>query len=181
VSFFTGGGSKDTRFIQDPWSRHGPACGPWLHDTTMDVVPDKNDIVNAFAAAHEDPDDGNTIFYFGLDTYSVNGDKTGDDLSKTGDDTNYTITVTNTSSADTPALTCTTTDDALGVNQVDVLASGDPALVINAFAPIPGGASDPYTNTADTSCSVGGFPLCTCPLLSADPGNLWRSGRQHRR
>ena len=63
-SFFTGGGSKDTNGIQD---------GPWLYDTVNDVVPDKNDIVNAFAAAYDDPDNG-TILYFGLDTYSVNGD-----------------------------------------------------------------------------------------------------------
>ena len=36
VTFFTGGGSKDTNGIQD---------GPWLYDTVNDVVPDKNDIV----------------------------------------------------------------------------------------------------------------------------------------
>lgn len=63
-TFFTGGGSKDTNGIQD---------GPWLYDTTNDQVPDKNDIVNAFAAAYVD-DKGHTILYFGLDTYSVNGD-----------------------------------------------------------------------------------------------------------
>lgn len=63
-SFFTGGGSKDTNGIQE---------GPWLYDTTNDQVPDKNDIVNAFAAAYVD-DKGHTILYFGLDTYSVNGD-----------------------------------------------------------------------------------------------------------
>jgi hypothetical protein len=64
-SFFTGGGSKDTNGIQD---------GPWLYgaDDKNDVVPDKNDIVNAFAAAYDDPENG-TIFYFGLDTYSVKG------------------------------------------------------------------------------------------------------------
>ena len=47
VSFFTGGGSKDTNGIQD---------GPWLYDTYNDVVPDKNDIVNAFAAAYTNSD-----------------------------------------------------------------------------------------------------------------------------
>ncbi len=61
-SFFTGGGSKDTDDLSE-----------WQYDTTDDVVPDKNDIVTAFAAAYDDPTDGHTIFYFGLDTYSVQG------------------------------------------------------------------------------------------------------------
>ncbi|GAA0691533.1 hypothetical protein GCM10009104_18060 [Marinobacterium maritimum] len=65
VSFFTGGGSKDTNGIQD---------GPWKYKVVKDQVPDKNDIVNAFAAAYEDPSDGHTLLYFGLDTFSVNGD-----------------------------------------------------------------------------------------------------------
>jgi hypothetical protein len=65
VTFFTGGGSKDTNGIQD---------GPWKYKIVKDQVPDKNDIVNAFAAAYDDPNDGHTIFYFGLDTFSVNGD-----------------------------------------------------------------------------------------------------------
>jgi uncharacterized repeat protein (TIGR01451 family) len=64
-TFFTGGGSKDTNGIQD---------GPWKYKIVSDQVPDKNDIVNAFAAAYDDPSDGHTIFYFGLDTFSVNGD-----------------------------------------------------------------------------------------------------------
>lgn len=64
VSFFTGGGSKDVNGIQD---------GPWLYDTVNDVVPDKNDIVNAFAALYTDNDD-HPVIYFGLDTLSVNGD-----------------------------------------------------------------------------------------------------------
>ncbi len=74
VSFFDGGGSKDTLCIQDPCEDgSGGAGGPWLYDTVNDVVPDKNDIVNAFAAAYDDPADGHTIFYFGLDTYAVQG------------------------------------------------------------------------------------------------------------
>ncbi|MCL7452912.1 MAG: SpaA isopeptide-forming pilin-related protein [Anaerolineae bacterium] len=62
VSFFTGGGSKDTNSITQ-----------WQYKTVNDQVPDKNDIVNAFAAVYED-EDQHTIFYFGLDTFSVNGD-----------------------------------------------------------------------------------------------------------
>jgi uncharacterized repeat protein (TIGR01451 family) len=65
VSFFTGGGSKDTLPVAD-----------WQYDTVNDVVPDKNDIVNAFAAAYDDPADDHVIFYFGLDTYAVEGTNT---------------------------------------------------------------------------------------------------------
>jgi uncharacterized repeat protein (TIGR01451 family) len=41
--------------------------------------------------------------------------KTGDAQGKVGDDVDYTFTLTNSSSANTPALTCTATDDVLGV------------------------------------------------------------------
>jgi hypothetical protein len=62
-SFYTGGGSKDVRDI--------PA---WAYGTTNDVVPDKDDIADAFAASYIDPDDGHTIIYFGIDRYDNNGD-----------------------------------------------------------------------------------------------------------
>ncbi|MFX0197018.1 MAG: hypothetical protein ACFFCW_12900, partial [Candidatus Hodarchaeota archaeon] len=77
TTFFTGGGSKDTNGIQ---------TGPWKYKVVSDQVPDKNDIVNAFAAAYEytypvghpryveGGDNDTVIFYFGLDTYSVQGD-----------------------------------------------------------------------------------------------------------
>ena len=42
ASFFTGGGSKDVNDIPD-----------WLYATVNDVVPDKDDIEHAFAAAYE--------------------------------------------------------------------------------------------------------------------------------
>ncbi len=69
-SFFTGGGSKDVYGIQD---------GRWQYDTTNDQVPDGDDIVTAFAAAYEVPDqDGSgtdTVFYFGADRFDWDGDK----------------------------------------------------------------------------------------------------------
>lgn len=65
-SFFTGGGSKDTNGIMD---------GPWIYDTTDDVVPDADDIVDAFAAAYENPADGHMKFYFGADRFDWSGDK----------------------------------------------------------------------------------------------------------
>lgn len=78
VSFYTGGGSKDTLGIQELKGKDGQ--NGWKYKTVNDQVPDKNDIVNAFAAAYEGPDgddpgtDPDTYFYFGMDTFSVNGD-----------------------------------------------------------------------------------------------------------
>ena len=63
-SFYTGGGSKDERDI--------PA---WQYGTSNDVVPDKDDIADAFAAAYTNSaDDPDTIIYFGVDRYDNNGD-----------------------------------------------------------------------------------------------------------
>ena len=62
-SFFTGGGSKDVNDIPQ-----------WAYGTSNDVVPDKDDIANAFAAAYVDPADNHTIIYFGMDRYDNNGD-----------------------------------------------------------------------------------------------------------
>ena len=63
---------------------------------------------------------GQTIALTASDGHSVNLFqpsvaivKTGDELSKVGDAVNYTITVTNTSSADSPNLTCTISDSRL--------------------------------------------------------------------
>jgi hypothetical protein len=63
-SFYTGGGSKDVRDV--------PA---WLYGTTNDVIPDKDDIADAFVSAYNTggatPE---TIIYFGIDRYDNNGD-----------------------------------------------------------------------------------------------------------
>jgi uncharacterized repeat protein (TIGR01451 family) len=88
---------------------------------------------------------------------SITFDKSGDALSKVGDDVNYALTLTNTSSSDSPSLVCTITDPMLGINQSVTLASGG-SRVINATYPVPAGASDPLVNTAQVSCSPTGFP-----------------------
>lgn len=64
VSFYSVG-PKDTQPIAD-----------WTYDTLNNTVPDKSDIVNAFAAAYDDPADGHVIFYFGMDTYATEGTNT---------------------------------------------------------------------------------------------------------
>ena len=62
-SYYTGGGSKDVRDIPS-----------WAYGTSNDPVPDKDDIAHAFAIAYEDPGDGHTNIYFGIDRYANNGD-----------------------------------------------------------------------------------------------------------
>lgn len=60
ASIFTGGGSKDVRDIS-AWRR------------TDGSVPDKDNILNAYAAAYKDGDD-HLILYFGADRFSTEGD-----------------------------------------------------------------------------------------------------------
>ena len=70
TSFYTGGGSKDERDINGG-SQH------WEWDSSNDQIPDKDDIVNAFAAAYAPTggsDAGHTIFYFGADRFDTSGD-----------------------------------------------------------------------------------------------------------
>jgi uncharacterized repeat protein (TIGR01451 family) len=88
---------------------------------------------------------------------SITLDKTGDTISKVGDSVNYTITLTNTSSADTPTLNCTITDSLLGINKSVSLASGA-SDVTNQSRTVVAGDPDPLVNTSSASCSPSGFP-----------------------
>jgi hypothetical protein len=65
-SYWQGGGSKDA---------YDPATGPWQWGPG-DVSPDKNDIVNAFAAAYHLSDATSTtrFLFFGADRFTTNGD-----------------------------------------------------------------------------------------------------------
>ena len=66
TSFYTGGGSKDINDVSGK--------GSWQYGTSNDPIPDKDDIVHAFAAAYVDPADDHTLVYFGMDRYDNNGD-----------------------------------------------------------------------------------------------------------
>ncbi|MFX0197017.1 MAG: hypothetical protein ACFFCW_12895, partial [Candidatus Hodarchaeota archaeon] len=88
---------------------------------------------------------------------SITFDKSGDATSKVGDDVEYTITLTNTSSTDTPNLECTITDAKLGINKSVTLASGE-SDVTNATYTVLGTDTDPLENTASVSCSPIGWP-----------------------
>jgi uncharacterized repeat protein (TIGR01451 family) len=67
TSFFTGGGSKDERPISTG-QQH------WQWDDTNDVIPDKDDIAHAFAAAYANQANGHVHFYFGADRFATDGD-----------------------------------------------------------------------------------------------------------
>jgi uncharacterized repeat protein (TIGR01451 family) len=89
---------------------------------------------------------------------SITLTKTGDELSKIGDKVDYTITLSNTSSNDTPDLICTISDPAVGVSEQETLASGaSKAVNVDDFV-IPANAADPFPNEATATCSPQGFP-----------------------
>jgi hypothetical protein len=89
---------------------------------------------------------------------SITLTKTGDELSKIGDEVDYTITLTNTSSNDSPDLECTISDPAVGVSEQVTLASGASKVVDVEDFEIPAGAADPFPNEATATCSPEGFP-----------------------
>ena len=89
---------------------------------------------------------------------SITFEKTGDDLSKIGDKVDYTLTLNNTSSADSPDLECTISDPTVGVDEDVTLASGASEVIDVTDFVIPAGADDPFPNTATATCSPQGFP-----------------------
>ncbi|WP_461516285.1 hypothetical protein [Porticoccus sp.] len=97
--------------------------------------------------------DGHSTELFQAD---IDADKTGDTLSKVGDSVDYTITLSNNSSADTPAMSCTATDSLLGEVFNGVLPLGDTVLTPSRV--VQQGDPDPLVNTVTLSCSPDGFP-----------------------
>ncbi|MEA3336587.1 MAG: hypothetical protein U9R25_11800, partial [Chloroflexota bacterium] len=83
--------------------------------------------------------------------------KTGDELSKIGDPVDYTITLDNNSSPDTPNLECRVTDALVGVDEIFTVVSGASHVINVTDFPIPVGAADPFVNTAEVICSPVGF------------------------
>ena len=89
---------------------------------------------------------------------SITLNKTGDTTtSKAGDQVNYTITVNNTSSSDSPNCVGNVVDPLLGINQAINLAPGA-STTINASRIVLAGDPDPLVNTATATCSPVGFP-----------------------
>ena len=138
-------GASDVSMV--PFTIPAGATDPFLNTATVTCSP------TGFPNVLTDSD-GHSVNLF---QPSVTIDKTGDTLSKIGDDVTYTITVNNTSSADTPALECTVSDPTIGLSKPVTLASGASDVSMVPFT-IPAGATDPFLNTATVTCSPTGFP-----------------------
>src|SRR5512134_3093220 len=89
---------------------------------------------------------------------SITINKTGDTLSKVGDSVDYTITFNNTSSADSPAMTCDFSDSLLGALTQDVVVASGGSHVINTSRTVLAGDPDPLLNTASVTCTVNAVP-----------------------
>jgi uncharacterized repeat protein (TIGR01451 family) len=109
---------------------------------------------------------------------SITIDKTGDALSKIGDDVNYTITVTNTSTAGTgnPSLECEISDPLLDFSKTVTLAPG--AQDVSNVGPftIPADADDPFINTASVSCTYPGSETLATSDTDDHSTNLFQPG-----
>ena len=105
-------------------------------------------------------------------------DKTGDASSKVGDDVNYTITVRNTSSSNSPDLTCSITDPLLGISKSVTLQPGEQS-VTNASRTVGSGDPDLLVNTASATCVVQeGFGNVLGPKTESHVVDLFRPSVQ---
>jgi hypothetical protein len=139
----------------------GATCTIAVSRTVQAGDPDP--LPNTVTAVYNNRDDFSGTAVSDSDSHSVNlfqpaiaVAKTGPQYSKLGDDVNYTLTLNNTSSGDTPDLECTITDAMLGINKPVTLASGA-SDVTNATYTVQAGDPDPLDNTASVSCSPIGF------------------------
>jgi uncharacterized repeat protein (TIGR01451 family) len=125
----------------------GKADDPVINTVTILFHPDgfPNDITAT--ASHE----------LNLFQPSIAFSKTADtELSKPTDVVNYTLTLNNTSSPDSPDLVCTVADTKLGVDKPVTLASGG-SDVTNVAYTVQGSDADPLVNNASVTCSPKGF------------------------
>ncbi|MFC5177215.1 DUF7507 domain-containing protein [Nocardioides taihuensis] len=146
---------------QDGWASDGGSAGCTF---TVDLPADA---AKAFACEFTNTYDP-----------SVTIEKKGDELSKVGDDVNYTITVTNTGStggdAGAPSLVCDVTDPLIAFEKTVTLAAGaSDTSQVGPFT-IPGGADDPFTNTAAVSCHYPGLTAAVATGSSAWDTNLFQ-------
>ncbi len=141
----------------------GASCAITLRRTVQ--VGDADPLPNIVSVVYRGKSDLTGSAVSGTDDHSVNlfqpsirFDKSvSKNLSKVGDSVTYTLTLNNTSSADTPNLACTITDATLGINKPVTLASGASDTTTTSYT-FQTGDPDPYTNTASVSCSPTGWP-----------------------
>ena len=89
---------------------------------------------------------------------AVTLDKSADvSTAEVGDTINYTIVVSNTGSADSPACVGNVVDVLLGINQAVSLAAGASTTITDSHT-VLATDPDPLVNTATLTCSPAGFP-----------------------
>ena len=137
-----------TYVINKPFVIPADASDPYVNTVNVHAT------VAGFPNTYDDSDSWSTNLF----QPAIDVEKTGDALSKIGDTVNYTITVYNNSSADTPEMAFDITDTKLGINLQDVVIANGGTYVINKPFVIPADASDPYVNTVNVHATVAGFP-----------------------
>jgi hypothetical protein len=145
VTLAPGGSDTSTKSITIPVG----ASDPFVNTATASChYSGAADVVASASASHS----------INLFQPSIVFSKTADThLSQVGKVVNYTLTLNNTSSADSPALVCNVVDAKLGVNKSVTLASGH-GDVTNVPYTVQAGDPDPLVNEATVSCSPTGFP-----------------------
>jgi uncharacterized repeat protein (TIGR01451 family) len=143
----------------------GEYCAFVVPYTVQEEDPDpmENEVTVVYDGVYPDEEPFEVEY---SDTHSVNLfqpsvtiEKTGNEYSKHGDTVDYTITVNNTSSDDTPLLDCTLTDSMLGVDKLIAnfgYGAQDVTNVPYVVSEPPD--TDPLINTAYLECNVQGFP-----------------------
>lgn len=122
---------------------------------------DPDPLINDVTAAYQAGADSTTAsasVETNLFQPSITFDNFADTFSvSVGDTVHYVLTLMNTSSSDSPNLSCTITDQALGVSESVNLAPGEQHVVKVDYTVKPGDVS-PLVNTASAHCQVDGFP-----------------------
>ena len=88
---------------------------------------------------------------------SIEFDISGDSSVSVGDTANFTLTLNNTGSEDSPNLTCTISDELLGISEDLNIASGGQHIVEASYTTSQNDVGT-LVSTASVSCQVDGFP-----------------------
>src|SRR5262249_37852095 len=149
-AFTESGANNDVLDVGETWT-----YGYALTVPSGAADPYLNTVTAAFATQWGVALTGSASHTVDLFQPAIDVSETGDTLSKVGDSVNYTITVRNDSSANTPAMLFDVSDAALGIDLRGVAIANGASLVIpvRGFV-IPAGATDPFVNAVSVHASV---------------------------
>ena len=124
------------------------AADPFINTASVDCSP------AGFPNVYEDEASWTTNLF----QPAINLTKSAETLSKAGDPVEYTITLYNNSSVDTPNMVCTVSDATLSFSESWTLVSGGSKAWTVPFTIPADFAGDDFANTASVTCSPTGFP-----------------------